>query len=118
MQVAHVVEEAEFLQKGHDGVVHGSWAEKQIRTSADFCHGSFFWTHFSGGLNYQIVHHLFPGVIHTHYPAIAPIVQKVVEKHGLPYTVFPTFSSALASHFNHLRKVGAPPEIPSMHTVG
>lgn len=118
VQVAHVVEEVDFLQKDCDGVIQGSWAEKQIRTSADFCHGSFFWTHFSGGLNYQIVHHLFPGVIHTHYPALAPIVQKVAQKHGLPYIVFPTFYSAFASHFNHLKSTGLQLPIPSMHTIG
>ena len=29
----------------------------------------------NGGLNYQIEHHLFPRVSHTHYPKIAPIVR-------------------------------------------
>lgn len=113
-----MVEEVDFLQKGSDGVIEGSWAEQQIKTSADFCHGSFFWTHFSGGLNYQIEHHLFPGVMHTHYPAIAPIVQKIAHKHGLRYTVFPTVFSALASHFKHLKNVGAEAVVPSMHTIG
>ena len=29
-----------------------------------------------GGLNYQIEHHLFPRVPHTHYPQIAEIVRR------------------------------------------
>ncbi len=33
-------------------VPHG-WAEAQVLASADFAHGSWLWTHFSGGLNYQ-----------------------------------------------------------------
>lgn len=26
----------------------------QVATTTDFSHNSFFWTHFSGGLNYQV----------------------------------------------------------------
>jgi acyl-lipid (8-3)-desaturase len=117
VQVAHVVEEVEFLEKDGAGQIAGSWAAKQVATSADFAHGSAFWTHISGGLNYQIVHHLFPGVIHTHYPALAPIVQRVAAKHGVKYTVFPSLWSALHSHFKHLQRVGAY-SAPSLHTIG
>lgn len=38
----------------------------------------------------QVVHHLFPNVCHTHYPAIAPIVLQTCAEFGIPYTVFPT----------------------------
>ena len=52
-QVAHVVDEVEYLkpEPGHASV--RGWAANQVATTADFSHGSFFWTHFSGGLNYQ-----------------------------------------------------------------
>lgn len=118
LQVAHVVEDVVFLKKNDKEVVPGGWAEQQIATSADFCHNSFFWTHFSGGLNYQVIHHLFPGIIHTHYPAIAPIVMRIAKKHGVKYQVYETFWSALVSHFSHLRRVGAGLYIPSLQTVG
>ena len=48
-QVAHVA----FLQQ-KDGALAHDWAAAQVATTADFAHGSFFWTHFSGGLNYQV----------------------------------------------------------------
>ena len=38
----------------------------------------------------QVVHHLFPNVCHTHYPAIAPIVLDTCREFGIPYIVFPT----------------------------
>ena len=87
-------------------------------TSADFAHGSKFWTHFSGGLNYQVVHHLFPGVCHVHYPALAPIIKEAAAKHGLHYQIYPTFWSALRAHFRHLANVGNPTYVPSLQTVG
>ena len=38
----------------------------------------------------QVVHHLFPNICHTHYPAIAPIVVDTCREFGIPYKVFPT----------------------------
>ena len=51
-----------------------------------------------GGLNHQIEHHLFPRVAHTHYPQIAPIVQRNALKHGIRYTAHPSLRAALHSH--------------------
>ena len=34
--------------------VEVSWPRSQVMTTADFCHGSWFWTHVTGGLNYQV----------------------------------------------------------------
>jgi len=52
-QVAHVVGDVRFFQLSAEGKVNMGWGESQLYSSADFAHGSFFWTHFSGGLNYQ-----------------------------------------------------------------
>lgn len=53
LQVAHVTPDVAFLQQ-KDGMLAQDWATAQVATTADFAHGSFFWTHFSGGLNYQV----------------------------------------------------------------
>merc|ERR1712216_361415 len=79
---------------------------------------SRFWTHFSGGLNYQVAHHLFPGVCHCYYPDITPVIMKVAKEHGLEYCVYPTFWSALSAHFRHLKNVGQKAYVPSLQTVG
>ena len=53
-QVAHVVDDVKFPRREPgSGQVAMGWAAAQMAGSADFCHGSWFWTHFSGGLNYQ-----------------------------------------------------------------
>lgn len=53
LQVAHVTPDVAFLQQTNGALAH-DWAAAQVATTADFAHGSFFWTHFSGGLNYQV----------------------------------------------------------------
>ena len=101
-QVSHVTESVSFFKT----CCTIPWSVLQVVTSADYSHGSWFWTHMSGGLNYQVVHHLFPGVNHCHYPAIAPIIIEETRNYGIPYQVYPTFWTALAAHFRHLRRLG------------
>ena len=43
---------------------------------------------------------------------------KVAKEHGLEYCVYPTFWSALAAHFRHLKNVGQKTYVPSLQTVG
>ncbi|BDA41024.1 Acyl-lipid (8-3)-desaturase [Coccomyxa sp. Obi] len=116
-QVAHITGEVEFLDSA-GGKVQRGWAAGQVATTADFSHGSWLWTQFSGGLNYQVVHHLFPNICHTHYPAIAPIVIDTCREFNVPYKIFPNFRSALWAHFAHLKEMGAAQLIPSFATVG
>lgn len=40
---------------------------------------------YCAGVEYQIEHHLFPGMSHTHYPKIAPMVEAFCRRHGYPY---------------------------------
>mmetsp|Transcript_25741 Transcript_25741/g.64380 ORF Transcript_25741/g.64380 Transcript_25741/m.64380 type:complete len:485 (-) Transcript_25741:192-1646(-) len=117
-QVAHVVGDVRFFQLSEEGKVNLGWGESQLYSSADFAHGSKFWMHFSGGLNYQVAHHLFPGVCHCHYPALAPIIMKVAKEYGLEYAIYPTFWAALTAHFTHLKNVGQKTYVPSLQTVG
>lgn len=62
---------------------------------------------FNGGLNYQIEHHLFPRIAHSHYPSIAPIVRDFIRSNNLAtYTHFPTVLDNLLSVFSYLDKTG------------
>jgi fatty acid desaturase len=96
-QVAHVVGDVRFFQLSEEGKVNLGWGESQLYSSADFAHGSKFWMHFSGGLNYQVAHHLFPGVCHCHYPALAPIIMKVISRLQ-PQDPWVTGSTELSFH--------------------
>jgi len=59
-----------------------------------------------GGLNFQVEHHLFPTICHVHYPHIADIVKSTTEEYGVPYLENETFTQAIVSHINTLRRFG------------
>jgi len=60
----------------------------------------------NGGLNYQIEHHLFPRIQHTHYPRIAPVVRQFCKERNIPYVHFPTITENFMSCVKHLGKMG------------
>lgn len=103
-QVAHLTPGMEF-----GGVrPEDDWALHQIRTTADFATGSRLTTWFTGGLNHQIEHHLFPNVGHTHYSGLRPIVRAVAERHGVQCHDLGSIFSALSQHFILLKALGRP----------
>jgi fatty acid desaturase len=87
-------------------VVPDSWAVSQVKTSLDYGHGDALQTFLCGALNYQVEHHLFPGVSQYHYPAIAPIVKQTCKEFGIPFRYEPTFWAAWLSHWRYLRDLG------------
>lgn len=107
-QLAHVVEGTKQPLPDAQGIIATEWAVHEMLTTADFAPGNAFITWFTGGLNYQIEHHLFPYISHIHYPAIAPIVARVAAEHGLPYNVKPSIGNAILSHVRRLQELGRP----------
>jgi linoleoyl-CoA desaturase len=105
-QLAHCVEEAEFTSAEQVAAAKKPWAVHEVETTVDFCPRNPVLTWVLGGLNYQIEHHLFPRVAHTHYPRIAEIVKRNAAKHGVRYTAQPSLWVALRSHHRHLRNLG------------
>lgn len=106
-QVSHISSDAEFFHKDGSGDrLKGEWARKQIETTVDYGHNSWWAAYLSGALNYQTVHHLFPTVSQYHYPEITPIVMKVAQKHGVKFNVKDNFIGALAGHVQHLKDMG------------
>lgn len=106
-QLAHIVEDASFetpTSKNHK--VETEWAVHQIQTTANFATKSKLVSWFTGGLNFQVEHHLFPRISHIHYPKISELVRETCEQFGVTYLEFPTVLSAVKSHVVHLKYVG------------
>ncbi|CAM8973020.1 hypothetical protein QQ045_028987 [Rhodiola kirilowii] len=62
-----------------------NWFEKQTEGTLDITCASWMdWFH--GGLQFQIEHHLFPRLPRCQLRKVAPFVQELCKKHGLPYT--------------------------------
>merc|ERR1712203_778283 len=81
-----------------------SWAAAQVETSIDFARDCPLTFVLANGLNFQIEHHLFPGVNHEHLRGIAPIVEATCKEFGVKYRKFPSFLGALQEHLRYLGK--------------
>jgi len=107
--VNHLTDKADFPSSGDDQIER-DWAKLQVETSTNFSVGSAFALHYSGGLNYQIEHHLFPYICHMHLPKISPIVQQTCKEYGVRYYAFETYFDAIRGYYNHLKELGNPSE--------
>ena len=85
------------------------WAAHQMRTTVNFANSSAVCNWYTGGLNHQIEHHLFPSISHTHYEAIERIVRDTAQEFELPYKHFDTYGQALSSHYRFLQKLSLRP---------
>jgi len=106
-QVNHVMPQATWPKVDKEtGYVNMDWAEMQVRTTVDYGHGSYWTTFFSGGLNYQVTHHLFPYVAQSHYIEIGKIVTQHCKDYKIDYVVLPSYWVALKMHIEYLSKMG------------
>ena len=103
-QMAHVVEGVD--QPKPEPAMPTEWHVHQLKTTSDFAHKNKVLSWYVGGLNFQIEHHLFPGICHIHYKQIAPIVQQTAREYGIVYHLKPTFRSAILSHLYRLKELG------------
>jgi fatty acid desaturase (delta-4 desaturase) len=85
------------------------WGAQQVLTSANW--GGVVGNFFTGGLNLQIEHHLFPAVFFGYYPAISAIVEDECNKRGIPYAKYGTLPSILARFVRYMKEVGGAEQI-------
>ena len=106
-QLAHAVEDLEFIEeKNEPQVLENDWAIHQMITTANFATKNKIVGFFTGGLNHQIEHHLFPKISHVYYPELSRIVRSVCAEYGIRYVEQPTVVHAIASHVRFLKKMG------------
>ena len=106
-QLAHAVEKTTFYDASEgDKAFPTEWAVHEIKTTANFAPTNKVISWLTGGLNFQIEHHLFPHVSHVHYPALSKIVRRQCEAFGLPYHYYPTMGKAILSHISLMKTLG------------
>ncbi|XP_071104226.1 acyl-CoA (8-3)-desaturase-like [Haliotis cracherodii] len=68
------------------------WVTMQLQATCNVDQSAFNdW--FSGHLNFQIEHHLFPTMPRHNYHKVAPLCKSLCEKHGLKYESKPLFKA-------------------------
>mmetsp|Transcript_27356 Transcript_27356/g.58761 ORF Transcript_27356/g.58761 Transcript_27356/m.58761 type:complete len:479 (-) Transcript_27356:89-1525(-) len=91
---------ADFKKTG-EGVC---WFKSQVETSSTYGGAVSGWL--TGGLNFQVEHHLFPRMSSAWYPYIAPKIREVCKKHGVNYAYYPWIHQNLISTFTYMHRAG------------
>jgi linoleoyl-CoA desaturase len=112
-QLAHIMDEAEMPVPEASGTMKNTWAIHQLLTTVNFSPKNRLINWFTGGLNHQVEHHIFPNISHIHYGKIAEIVKKTAKEFNLPYNEFETTRKAIIAHFKYLKEMGMKPAIPA-----
>ncbi len=73
-----------FSRSSVDGETRAQWYVRQMLGSCNIQGGKLFHV-LSGNLSHQIEHHLFPDLPSNRYPELAPRVQALAARYGLPY---------------------------------
>lgn len=110
-QLAHVVEEANMPLPDESGNMKNTWAIHQLFTTVNFGTNNKVMNWFTGGLNHQVEHHIFPNISHVHYTKISKIVRETALEFNLPYNEYKTTRKALIAHFKHLKEMGMNPAL-------
>lgn len=80
------------------------WCKAQVETSCTY--GGIVSGWLTGGLNFQVEHHLFPRMNSTWYPYIAPTVRTICKKHGVEYVYYPWVWQNMWSTLRYMNDVG------------
>jgi len=86
------------------------WGVQQVLTSANW--GGVVGNFFTGGLNLQVEHHLFPAISFMHYPAIAAIVEDECAKRGIAYAKYKTLPEIIGRFMTYMAEVGVADQVP------
>ena len=108
-QLAHITTNTDMPLPSTTGSMKNTWAIHQLFTTGNFAPKNSFINWFTGGLNHQIEHHIFPYISHIHYKNIGKIVKKTAREFDLPYNEFKTFGAAFYSHYELLKSLAKKP---------
>jgi len=109
-QAAHINEWAE--QYDHNANLEDtSFFKHQIRTGVNFYFSKNrfierIFTHFFGGLNHQVAHHVHFRASYIHYPELSEIIRNHADENdSVTYHSY-SFGRVLKSHYQMLKKLG------------
>ncbi|EMY3583845.1 acyl-CoA desaturase [Flavobacterium psychrophilum] len=110
-QLAHITDDTTNPNPNEEGEMENTWAIHQLFTTVNFAPKNWMVNWYTGGLNHQVEHHLFPNISHVHYGQIAEIVKQTAKECELPYHEYETMTSAVLAHFRHLKDLGQKPQL-------
>ena len=106
-QLAHITTTTTMPQPSETGTMKNTWAIHQLFTTGNFAPKNWVVNWFTGGLNHQIEHHIFPYISHIHYKNIGKIVKQTARNLICPTTSSKLFAPPLVltiNYSNHWQK--------------
>ena len=106
-QLAHVIDEADIYRFSQTGTMKNTWAIHQLFTTVNFSTKNKIVNWFTGGLNHQVEHHIFPHISHIKFQDREGNGQEF----NLPYNEYKTTRKAVIAHFRYLKEMGMRPAL-------
>ena len=115
--LTHLTDYVIHPSPNENGKLPMSWSTLQLKASTDYYPDSKTVNALVGGFNAHVIHHLIPDISYVHYTDLLPILQKLTNKHDLPYIQL-SFGEMLRAHFRYLKLMGIQKEmVPKISTV-
>lgn len=106
-QPNHFTEHSYFPEPDENGQVANDYIQHIFETTVDYARDNPLANWCMGGLNIHVIHHMFPGICHVHYPALTKIIKATAEEYGLPYRENKTITGAFLSHLRWIKVLGS-----------
>jgi len=105
-QPNHFNENAAYPEADDEGQIANNYIQHIFDTTSDYARGNPFACWILGCLNLHVIHHMFPGICHVHYPALTRIVKSTAEEYGLSYRENRTITGAFLAHLRWMKILG------------
>ncbi|HEY2495472.1 MAG TPA: acyl-CoA desaturase [Candidatus Angelobacter sp.] len=106
-QPNHFTEDSSFPEADAEGHLSNDYIQHIFETTADYARSNPFAAWALGGLNLHVVHHMFPGICHVHYPALTRIIKSTAEEYELTYRENRTITGAFLAHLRWMKILGS-----------
>ncbi|HET9987249.1 MAG TPA: acyl-CoA desaturase, partial [Kofleriaceae bacterium] len=104
-----------FSEAEIEGETRGGWYLRQVLGSCNITGGKLFHL-MSGNLSHQIEHHLFPDLPSNRYPEVAPKVEAICARYGVPYNKG-SFARQLGTTLRTIFRLALPSRRPRIDTM-
>ncbi len=105
-QPNHFTDGSSFPESDENGSIANDSIKHIFDTTVDYARANPLVQWALGGLNLHVIHHMFPGICHVHYPALTRIVKATAEEHGFCYRENKTIAGAFLAHLRWLKMLG------------
>jgi linoleoyl-CoA desaturase len=101
---SHFISGTSFY-KADSNYEDNSWIEHQLLTTTDIAPDSRVVNFICGGLNTNVIHHIFPTVCHVHLVELSGILKNTACQYNMTYRSC-SLKEAILTHFQFLKEMG------------